>query len=391
MATQSAAQPAHSRFLPATGYYSFVLLGWSSLLIPALIRSIERDFGKTDAQFALVYFLSSIAYGTASFTGGFITERIGRRTVLVSAYALGAIGCAFQAISPVWGFFLFAVMAGALGSGFIDGGTNALFLDVYRDARGGAMSFLHLFFGLGALFGPFCIGLAVTLGMDWRMGLAITAIAFLIGVPAIARIPMPSGRHHKETNPEPSERLEERERSLLPFVGLAVAIGLYVGAEIGVSNWLVQFLHGSSVAVATGVLSGFWGGLSLGRLLSGWVADRFDYFLYTVACIALASICLVGAVLISWLPLSALLFALTGMFFGPVFPMVMVIGGNIYPHRLARLGGSLTTAAVVGGLIYPPLMGVLESRIGLSGGMLGAAALGIPIAGAILFARAASR
>jgi fucose permease len=67
--------------------------------------------------------------------------------------------------------------------------------------------------------------------------------------------------------------------------------------------------------------------------------------------------------------------------------MIMTLGGNIYPHRLAALGGSLTTAAVVGGLIYPPLMGILESRIGLSGGMIGAALLGIPMAGAVLFAQ----
>jgi fucose permease len=79
------------------------------------------------------------------------------------------------------------------------------------------------------------------------------------------------------------------------------------------------------------------------------------------------------------------------MFFGPIFPMIMALGGNIYPHRLAALGGSLTTAAVVGGLIYPPLMGLLESRIGLGGGMIGAALLGIPMAGAVLFARRTAR
>jgi fucose permease len=142
-----------------------------------------------------------------------------------------------------------------------------------------------------------------------------------------------------------------------------------------------------SVAAATAVLSGFWGGLSLGRFLSGWIADRMDYYAYTIGCIVLASLSLIGAVIVPWLPLSALLFALTGMFFGPIFPMIMTLGGNIYPHRLAALGGSLTTAAVVGGLIYPPLMGILESRIGLSGGMIGAALLGIPMAGAVLFAQ----
>jgi fucose permease len=375
------------RLLQITGYYSFLLLGWSSLLLPSLIRSVEHAFGRSDADFALLYFLSSLAYAAAAFTGGFLTERVGRRVVLVAALLVAAIGAVGQALSPSWVLLLIAIMFGAWGSGSIDGGVNALFLDVYRDARGGALSFLHLFFGLGALIGPFCIGLAVTAGMNWRLALLFTGAAFLIGVPIMTRVPMPSGRHAHETDNKPAEHLNETERSLLPFAGLAVGIGFYVAAEIGVSSWLVQFLSGVSVAAATAVLSGFWGGLSLGRFLSGWIADRMDYYAYTIGCIVLASLSLIGAVIVPWLPLSALLFALTGMFFGPIFPMIMTLGGNIYPHRLAALGGSLTTAAVVGGLIYPPLMGILESRIGLSGGMIGAALLGIPMAGAVLFAQ----
>ncbi len=376
--------------LRITGYYSFLLLGWSSLLLPSLIRSVEHSFGRTDTDFALLYFLSALAYGAAAFSGGFLTERIGRRIVLVLAFLLAAAGLGGQALSPAWVPFLAAAMLGGWGSGLIDGGTNALFLDVFRDARGGAMSFLHLFFGLGALIGPFCLGLAVTAGMNWRVALAITAVAALVVLPALAWVPMPSGRIAPEQPRARAEDMDQRERSLLPFAGLALGIGLYVAAEIGVSSWLVQLLSGLSVALATAVLSGFWGGLSLGRLLSGWVADRMDYFTFTIGCIVLASICLAGAVLAPWLAISVLLFALTGMFFGPIFPMIMTLGGNIYPNRLAALGGSLTTAAVVGGLIYPPLMGVLESRIGLSGGMIGAALLGIPMAGGILFARRAS-
>lgn len=377
--------------LRITGYYSFLLLGWSSLLLPSLIRSVERSFGRTDADFALLYFLSALAYGAAAFSGGFLTERIGRRIVLVVAFLLAAVGLGGQALSPSWVPLLAAVMIGGWGSGLIDGGTNALFLDVFRDARGGAMSFLHLFFGLGALVGPFCLGLAVTAGMNWRVALAVTAVAALVVLPVLVRVPMPSGRHRQEEGASAGPNtLDQQERSLLPFAGLALGIGLYVAAEVGVSSWLVQLLSGASVALATAVLSGFWGGLSLGRLLSGWVADRMDYFAFTTGCIVLASLSLIGAVLAPWLAASALLFALTGMFFGPIFPMIMTLGGNIYPNRLAALGGSLTTAAVVGGLIYPPLMGILESRIGLSGGMIGAALLGVPMAGAILLARGAS-
>jgi fucose permease len=79
------------------------------------------------------------------------------------------------------------------------------------------------------------------------------------------------------------------------------------------------------------------------------------------------------------------------MFFGPIYPMIMALGGNIYPRRLAALSGSLSAAAVAGSIVYPPLMGVMAAHIGLRAGMVGAALLGIPMALALLGARAAAR
>lgn len=71
--------------------------------------------------------------------------------------------------------------------------------------------------------------------------------------------------------------------------------------------------------------------------------------------------------------------------------MIIALGGNIYPHRLAALSGSLTTSAVAGSVVYPPLMGVLASTIGLAGGLAGAALLGIPATAGIIMAWRASK
>jgi fucose permease len=381
---QQATSPARS--LTVLGYYGFVMIGWQSLLLPSLIRSIEHDFHQTDAGFAFLYFVANVVYALSAMGGAFLTERIGRRWILISAFVLCAIGAALQAGAANWLWFVLAVAPGAWGGGAIDGGINALFLDLFRGARGGALNFLHLFFGVGSLIGPVCIGLLVTAGVSWRVIVGLTAVAFLVVVPTLVRIPMPSGVHDAEAAAH-AEKIDPSEQSLIPFVGLAFGIGLYVAAETGVSSWLVQFLSGASVPVATGILSAFWGGLSLGRLLSRWVAEAMDYYVFTLGCIVLSSISLAAAVFSPWLLLSAILFTLTGMFSGPIFPMIMALGGDIYPHRLARLSGSLTTAAVAGGIVYPPLMGILESHIGLAGGMMGAALLGIPMAGAVLLTR----
>ena len=379
-----------SRPLTFAGYFGFVLIGWNFVLLPSLIRPIEHDFGQSDAAFGLLYFVEALAYACGTLGGGFLTERIGRKWVLSAGALLAGLGLAGESLAPSWILFMLSSMPVMCGGGAIDGGINGLFLDLYREARGGALNFLHLFFGLGSLLAPFLVGLLVTGGVSWRVLLFVTGGSFLLLTAWLSATGMPSGRHDRTSEAAEESELTGSERSLLPFFALAFCIGVYVAAEAGVSSWLVRLLSNVSLATATRMLSIFWIGLALGRLLSRWVAERFDYFTFTIGCFVLASVALVGAVMAPWLVVVAFLFGLTGLFYGPIFPMIMALGGNIYPHRLAALSGGLTTAAVVGGLIYRPLMGIMESRVGLTAGMIGAALLGIPGAVSLIVARITS-
>jgi fucose permease len=334
-----------------------------------------------------MYLLTSILFAFSAFGGGFLTERIGRRSVLMLGAVSGALGLLASAASPVWALFLAANVLVSWGSGFVDAGVNGLFLDIYRDARGSSLNFLHLFFSLGSLIAPVLIGTLVSAGLHWRAVLVVTAVGFLLLLLPLATAGMPSGRHAARAPDAAANESSRAEASMLPFVLLAIGIALYAGAEVGVSNWLVRFLASVPLAQATVVLSLFWAGHAVGRLLSRWVAERLDYFAFTVACTLLASASLAAAVIVPWYPLVAALFALSGLFYGPVYPMIMALGGNIYPHRLSALSGSLTTAAAVGVIVYPASMGFLASQIGLRGGMIGAALLGLPTAAAIIIAR----
>jgi len=109
---------------------------------------------------------------------------------------------------------------------------------------------------------------------------------------------------------------------------------------------------------------------------------------------AFSAVCppeLAAAVLAPWVPLALLLCAVTGVFAGPIYPMLIAIGGDLYPRRLAALSGGLTAAATVGAIIYPPLMGIVADQVGIKIGLLGAALLGLPAAAALLLATGTRR
>jgi fucose permease len=381
--------------LGIVGCLTLLSIGWTGLLIPSLIRSIEATFDQTDAGIGVIYLVYAVTYMSGSFGGGSLTERFGRRLVLGGAVLVHAAGIAGFGLAPTWAAFVVAALVAGTGAGALDGGANGLVLDVYREGRGRAMNLLHVSFSIGALAAPLVVGVLVEAGLPWQsIAVGTAAVISLLAI-AYALIPMPSGRRLAAA----AERVAAAAgapltRSLLagPLLLLGIAIATYVASEVGVSNWIVRFLEPAPLTTATLALSQFWAGLTVGRLVSSVIADRFDHLWFTVVC-ALGMAALVAvAVLAPALPVSIAAFAAAGAAAGPIFPMIVAIGGERYPERSAAVGGSLTGMAVIGSVVYPPAMGFLSVTVGLTAAMLGNVLLAIACAAAlVVFSRVAGR
>jgi FHS family glucose/mannose:H+ symporter-like MFS transporter len=363
-----------TRAAAVAGCLAFLLLGWAGLLVPSLVRSIEQDFGQTDAGMGLFYFVNAVLYGTGVLGGTLLTHRIGRRPVLAGGVALAASGLFVLAGAGTWPIFLAGVMPFGVGCGTLDGAGNGLILDLFPEARGRALNLLHFCFSAGALACPAIVGRTVEAGVPWRTLLVGTALIAVPIVVLFARATMPSGRHlaNPGTAARPGRLLLDRV-----LLVLGIAIACYVASEVGVSNWLVRFLAAAPLEVATTALTLYWAGLTVGRLASARIGDRFDHAAFATAACAATGILILLAVLAPSTWLSIALFAAAGISSGPIFPLIVAIGGDRYPERSAAVGGYIAGAAVVGGISYPPVMGFLSVTVGLPAAMAGTGALAL--------------
>ncbi len=346
------------------------LVGWTGLLVPSLIRQIEPAFAQDDAGIGVYFFVSALGSVAGSMGGGLLTERVGRRVVLTTAVSLLALGMAGLAVVPNWTLFLVAAIPFGVGMGGIDGGMNGLVLDLYPAGRGRALNLLHLCFSLGALASPLVVGRVVDAGASWQAVIFASAVAAVPLAILFAVVRLPSGRHVHAPGASAI-----RTGLALPLVLLAVAIAFYVGSEIGVSNWLVRYLETASLTLATSALALFWACLALGRLVSARLGDRFDHAWFAATSAMAAGVALVAAVAVPSLGASIVLFGVVGFAFGPVYPLIMAVAGDRYPARSAAVSGFLSGIAVIGAIIYPPIMGFVSVGAGLGAAMLGAAAL----------------
>ena len=356
-----------------------LLIGWSGLLVPSLSREVEAAFGQTDVGLGEFYFVTAAVYAVGSLGGGFATERFGRRSVLVLAFCIHAAGLVGLGIAPGWAAFVVAGLLRSMGAGAIDGGLNGLIVDLYDRSRGRILALAHLFYALGAVGAPILLAFREPLGLSWQ---AVAVATGLVAVPLVALLAvtyLADGRHQAASAASGAASM-----LALPLVVLAVAIGCYVTCSNGVSSWLVRFLAAAPAGVATSALGLFWAGLVAGRIAAALTADRFDHLKLVTAAAAATAAGIVAAVLVPSLEASIALFALAGFTAGPVYPLIMAIGGERFPTRAAAMSGILTAAGVVGTLSYPPLMGVISVTVGLPVAMLGTAVFGAGAAIALL-------
>ena len=380
------------------GCLSLLAIGWTGLLIPSLIRSIESTFGQSDAGIGVLYLAYALAYTAGSFGGGALTERLGRRLVLGGAVLVHGLGVISLGLAPTWTPFVAAALVAGAGAGCLDGGSNGLVLDVYREGRGRAMNLLHVSFSVGALAAPVTIGALVVSGVPWQtVAIGTGAVVSLLAI-AYAVVPMPSGRRADAapgtaaTNGAGTGSSSGPRLLAGPLLLLGIAIAAYVASEVGVSNWLVRFLEPAPLQTATLALTLYWAGLTTGRLIASAIADRFDHLRFTTVCALATAVLIATAILVPGLPVTIAAFALAGVASGPTFPMIVALGGERHPERSAAVGGSLTGMAIVGSIVYPPAMGFLSVTVGMTFAMFGTVVLALVCAAALTaYGRATAR
>jgi len=379
-------------------YASFILIGWTGLFVPSLLRVIKADFDQSDAGFGLLYLVSALFFAVGALAAGLLAERLGRRALLPLAALLIAAGLATQGLAPSWPVLLLGVALAGAGSGAIDAGVNGVIMDLSVSGKGSALNRLHLFYSLGALGSPLVIGQLVGLGLDWRVlavGTGVAALVLVLPLRTVGSVPPrrraatdaadASGADDRADGPGGDDRTGGPDLRL-PLAILGLAIACYVAAELGVSSWLVGFLAEEPMSIATLGLGLFWLGHASGRLAAVRFADRFDPIHFTTACAMAGGVALAIAVHGPAGAPRILAFALTGFALGPVWPMIMTVGGTLFPHRAATVSAVLTASGVVGSVLYPPFMGLVSVSAGLGAGMTGAAVLAFLGAAAVVAA-----
>lgn len=324
----------------------------------------------------------------STLCSGALMKRFGTASLTGASVALTAAALFGTAFAPSFGWLLAMALPLGLGAGAVDAALNHFVATHYQAHH---MNWLHCFWGVGAMAGPVIMARAVSAGPGWRAGyLAVSLIQWflvvllLVSRPAWRRIEAAQAGHptddaagdaggeregNRSAGREASagqDRGKRRSRGwsvvALPGVRTALlAFLLYSGLESTMGLWGASFLvreKGFTAADAAFGASLFYGSLTVGRLVSGFVAlKKSDAWLIRTSLVLV----LIGAgvLLLTMSDAAAMAgFALVGLGCAAIYPaMLHQTPERFAPDMVPNVMGMQMAVAYAGSLLLPPAFG----------------------------------
>ena len=289
--------------------------------------------------------------------------------VIVSIFMtiLGLLG--FSVSKEYWMLFLIAVPYG-LGAGAIDASVNHYVANHYSSS---AMNFLHCFYGVGAVISPYIMALALSKAR-WNEGYRWTAYV-QTGILLVCILSLPLWKKTEEASDveDIKNSADIKETLKVPGVILTlIAFYAYCSGEATCFLWTPSYFAGTKAGLSDELIASFgslvFGGLMLGRLISGFISNKLGDRLLIRIGIAVE---LLG-IIMTFIPgthytVAAVGFVIIGTGMGPVYPAIQHMTPTNFGKRYSAAAIGLQMAsAYVGSTFMPTVFGVLQERIGIA-------------------------
>jgi len=373
----------------------FFMWGFVTCLNDILIPHLKAIFDLNYAAVMFVQFAFFSGYAVFAFPAGKIVEWIGYKQTMVAGLLTMAVGALLfvpAASVPAFGFFLAALVIVAAGMTALQVSANP-YVSVLGPPQTASsrLNLTQAFNSLGTFVAPFfgsvlilktapkavseikqmsaatlhayrleeaaSVKLPYLLIAGVLIALAITIALFKL--PAIST--GPDTTNLEDLNTKTAIKLWKQRHLMLGVLG----IFLYVGAEVSIGSFLVNYFSQPYIGAMTEkqaafYVSFYWGGAMIGRFIGSAILQK----LRTGGVLGVVALAACSLVIISMLTFGSIAMwtmILVGLFNSVMFPSIFTLGIAGLGPRTGE-GSGLLVAAIVGGAILPVVQGALADN-----------------------------
>jgi FHS family L-fucose permease-like MFS transporter len=376
----------------------FFTWGFLTCLNDILVPHLKSIFDLSYARVMLVQFAFFSAYFLFSLPWARFVNRIGHQKTMVVGLLTMACGAflflpaASRASFPL---FLIALLVLAAGVTALQVAANP-YVDLLGkpETASSRLDLTQAFNSLGTTIAPKIGGLLILSAaplaieqlrqltpqalQDYRVreaasvkmpytviGIALILLAVLIGSTRLPQVEAPTSRI--------GEKVDDSIWKHPNILFGALGIFAYVGAEVSIGSFLVNYLSlpeiaGLTARTAAGFVSFYWAGSMIGRFIGAPLLQRYKpEHLLAICAVVAAGLITAAMVFGGHMAMWGIL--CIGLFNSIMFPTIFSLGvAELGP--LTGLGSGVLNMAIVGGAIVPVLQGFIADRLGIHHGFI---------------------
>jgi FHS family L-fucose permease-like MFS transporter len=369
----------------------FFMWGFLTSLNDILIPHLKTIFELNYAKAMLIQFAFFTSYFVFSLPSGKLIDAVGYKKAMVAGLFTMGIGALIfipAASVPSFPLFLGALIVLAAGMTILQVSANP-YVAVLGPEKTAAsrLNLAQAFNSLGTTIGPKLGGLIIlsstVVGVEvlrqmstpdlqaYRIQQAssvklpylVFALALMaLGVAiALFKLPRIASVEQKSIS---GDSIWRHPALLLGAVGIFV----YVGAEVSIGSFLVNYFSQPDIGnmterVASGFVSFYWGGAMVGRFIGSALQQKFKPH-HVLGIAAFLAAILVAASMLTLGHVAMWTIIAVGLFNSVMFPTIFTLAiEGLGP--LTGDGSGLLVAAIVGGAIIPEIQGILADRVGI--------------------------
>jgi FHS family glucose/mannose:H+ symporter-like MFS transporter len=354
-------------WITAIAFLCLFLLGLIDNLKGTTLPPLIAELNFSDAQGGTILLWAYLGFLAAALLVGMLSDLAGNRAVVLAAAAFLILGILGYSTARQLGFLAAAMAALGIGLGGTDMAGSLIIVAYYARSKGRYLNLMGFFHGLSSTLAPYYAGLLLAAGISWRQvyQYPLAAVAALLALGLLAPFPKPQVSQKSGIDFRAIGKV-----MLQPGMGWLFALMiLYVSSEIGVASWIVVYLQRIqklSVTESALVLSLYFAGLMVGRLVGSFFVEKAGYLRSILVMALCATICLglgiFGPGKAYWL------LPLTGLFFSIIFPTLTAAVTDRVTENVGTVMGLLFAFCGIGGALGPWLIGVVSSLAEIQAG-----------------------
>ena len=355
----------------ATGFLSlFSIVGIMFYGLPFFFDFWVKDFGWSRATVTSGNLFGKLIIGPLfGFAAGWFIDRFGPRRLMLSGIVMcGAAVIGLSTMTTLWEFYSFYLL---MALGYMCGGplpNQVLTSRWFSKSRGKAMGIAYLGIGIGGMLVP-QISRWLNMQMDWRSSLIVLgALMIIIAFPMawfVQENPEGMSKGTKANQPElPFKNILKNRSFYLLAIGSMCSIATVAGVSQNLKLFFsldLKYTQGEAANVMSLVLAAS----IVGRLLMGWLADKYSkkhvmILIYILVSVSIALLYFASS------PGIIYLFAfIFGIGLGGDYMIIPLMAAELFGIKvMGRVMGLVLTVDGIGEALGPILAGALRDHSG---------------------------